>query len=247
MTYTVLHARVRVVIKISMKKIVLLFGLLLSVTMYGQDFARGKELFKQNCAACHNMERKMVGPALQNVVAEQGRDWTKKWIYNSKALIDAGDEHAVEIWEEYNRAAMPAYNYLEDSDLESIVTYLQDYTKDKEERMAAVKESAAPAATGGAVVVANPTTPTYIWIILGIAGVVVIISLFAFQKGMSAIVSITTKSSATNAYLMKKVNMDVDEVNEEFDSFISDEVSKRVDEKVKTLKKDINKKLKDFK
>ena len=229
-----------------MKKIVVLFSLLLSVTMFGQDFARGKELFKQNCAACHNMEKKLVGPALQNVVAEQGRDWTKEWIYNSKALIDAGDEHAVEIWEEYNRAAMPAYNYLEDSDLESIVTYLQDYTKDKEERMAAVKEASAPAA-GGAVVVANPSTPTYIWILLGISAVIVFVSLFAFNKGLQAIVSVTTKSTATNAYLMKKVNMDIDEVNEEFDSFISDEVSKRVDKKVKTLKKDINKKLKDFK
>ena len=230
-----------------MKKTVSIFLLLFSVILYGQDFNRGKELFKQNCAACHNMEKRRVGPALQNTVAEQGRDWTKKWIYNSQALIESGDEHAVEIWEEYNRAAMPAYNYLEDSDLESIVTYLQDYTKEKEERIAAAQKEAAPAATGGAVVMANPSTPTYIWILLGIAVVIVIISLFAFQRGLNAIVKITTKSSATNAYLMKKVDMDVKEVNEEFNSFIDDEVSKRVDKKVKTLKKDINKKLKDFK
>ena len=81
-----------------MKKILLLLVVLLySVTAFGQDFARGKELFKQNCAACHKMDRKLVGPPLQNVVAEQGRVWTKEWIYNSQALIKSGDSHAVEI------------------------------------------------------------------------------------------------------------------------------------------------------
>tara|TARA_B100000925_G_scaffold223941_1_gene172518 strand:- start:1703 stop:2392 length:690 start_codon:yes stop_codon:yes gene_type:complete len=229
-----------------MKKIVLLLMLLCSVTLFGQDFARGKELFKQNCAACHNMERKLVGPPLQNVVAEQGRDWTKEWIYNSKALIDAGDEHAVEIWEEYNRAAMPAYNYLEDSDLESIVTYLQDYTKDKEERMAQVTAEVAPT-TGETTVVQSQPIPTYLWIVLIIAGVITIAGVYAFYVGMNAIVHIVTKTTSTNTFLMKKLNTDSKELEKEFDSLVNKKASKEMKDKVKKLKKELNDKLNKFK
>ena len=221
--------------------------LLSSITTYGQDFARGKELFKQNCAACHNMERKLVGPPLQNTVAEQGRDWTKKWIYNSKALIDAGDEHAVEIWEEYNRAAMPAYNYLEDSDLESIVTYLEDYTKDKEERMAAATKSAPTTTAGNTTVVQSQPTPTYIWIILIIAGIIASVAIYAFYVGMSTIVHLVTKTTSTNTMLMKKQGISSDDLEKEFDSLVEERASKEIKEKVKILKKDLNDKLKNFK
>lgn len=230
-----------------MKKTVSIFLLLFSVILYGQDFNRGKELFKQNCAACHNMEKKRVGPALQNTVAEQGRDWTKKWIYNSQALIESGDEHAVEIWEEYNRAAMPAYNYLEDSDLESIVTYLQDYTKDKEERMAAAKEAAAPAATGEAVVVQSQPTPTYIWVILIIAVIVASVAIYAFYVGMKTIVLLVSKTTSTNTFLMKKFDTDSEELDKEFDSLVDKKASIEINKKVKILKKDLNDKLNNFK
>lgn len=228
-----------------MKKILLLLSLLFSVTIYGQDFAKGKELFKQNCAACHNMEKKMVGPALQDVVKNQGRDWTKEWIYNSNALIQSGDEHAVEVWNEYNKIAMPAYNWMDDSDLESVVTYLEKYKEDKAEKAASLK-AANPTPPQGQVVVQQQPTPTIIWVLFLVVMLVVIVALFALQRGLSTIVNLNSKSSATNTYLMKKVDMEIDEVNDEFDSFIDKEVSKRVDEKVKILKKNINEKLKDF-
>lgn len=221
--------------------------LLSSITMYGQDFARGKELFKQNCAACHNMEKKRVGPPLQNTVAEQGRDWTKTWIKNSQALIKSGDAHAVEIWNEYNQAAMPAYNYLEDSDLESIVTYLQDYTKDKEERMAAATESTPTGTVGSTTVVQSQPTPTYIWIILIIAGIIASGAIYAFYVGMNTIVHLVTKTTSTNTLLMKKQGISSDDLEKEFDSLVKEKASKQVKEKVKILKKDLNDKLKNFK
>ena len=100
-----------------LKKFFLLIVLFTTIT-YSQDYAKGKQLFNTHCAACHKMDKKLVGPPLQDVVELQGKDWTKTWIKNSKALIDSGDEHAVEIWEEYNRAAMPAYNFLPDTELD---------------------------------------------------------------------------------------------------------------------------------
>ena len=105
-------------------RLLLVFLILVSSFSFGQTFERGKELFKQNCAACHNMEKKRVGPPLQGTVGAQGSEWTKEWIKNSQALIKSADGHAVEIWNEYNQAAMPSYSYLPDEDLESLVTYL---------------------------------------------------------------------------------------------------------------------------
>ena len=73
-----------------------------------QDYEAGKQLFRNNCASCHNMEKKVVGPALKNVVKNQGEEWTTAWIKNNQALRDAGDKHANDIFKEYNGMAMPA-------------------------------------------------------------------------------------------------------------------------------------------
>ena len=76
-----------------MKKILIVF-LVLATGFSAQDYEKGKKLFRNNCAACHNMEKRVVGPALKNTVKNQGEDWTKSWIKNNQALRDAGDKHA---------------------------------------------------------------------------------------------------------------------------------------------------------
>ncbi|MBT8235805.1 MAG: cytochrome c, partial [Bacteroidia bacterium] len=81
----------------------------------GGDLVKGKQLFNQNCAACHSLNRKMTGPALANVESrlaeEEGldKDWLYKWIKNSPAMIAEGDAYAVKIYNEYNQAAMTAF------------------------------------------------------------------------------------------------------------------------------------------
>ena len=93
------------------------------------DPVKGKALYNTNCAACHNLDRKMVGPALRNVEArlyeEEGldREWLYSWIRNSSAMIKEGDPYAVKIYEEYNQAAMTAFPQLSDEDLNNILAY----------------------------------------------------------------------------------------------------------------------------
>ena len=227
-----------------MKKTLILL-ILVSSFSFGQSYERGKELFKNNCAACHNMEKKRVGPPLQGTVAAQGREWTKEWIKNSQALIKSGAAPAVEIWNEYNQAAMPSYSYLPDEDLESLVTYLADYNKEKEERQAAAKV-VAPTDTAATTVVQSQPTPIYIWILLIVCGIVAMAALVALAKGLNLIVELTTKTSTTNSFLMKKLNMTSKETDDELDTIIQSKVSEQVDKKVKTLKKDLNAKLKNF-
>ncbi|MCX2719019.1 c-type cytochrome [Lentiprolixibacter aurantiacus] len=95
----------------------------------GGDAAKGKQLFNQNCAACHALNRKMTGPALANVEArlaeEEGLDkeWLYSWIKNSAGMISSGDAYAVRIYNEYNQAAMTAFPTLSNADIDDILAY----------------------------------------------------------------------------------------------------------------------------
>ena len=95
----------------------------------GGDPDKGKQLFNQNCAACHALNRKMTGPALANVetrlAEEEGldKDWLYRWIRNSPAMIAEGDAYSVKIYNEYNQAAMTAFPTLSDQDIDDILAY----------------------------------------------------------------------------------------------------------------------------
>ncbi|AWX45097.1 hypothetical protein HME9304_02107 [Flagellimonas maritima] len=93
------------------------------------DPVKGKQLFNQNCAACHALNRKMTGPALANVetrlAEEEGLDkeWLYAWIRNSAGMIASGDAYANEIYAEYNQAAMTAFPTLSNADIDDILAY----------------------------------------------------------------------------------------------------------------------------
>ena len=121
-----------------MKKLLVILVLITGVFGFSQDYARGKQLFNTHCAACHKMDKKLVGPALNTIVDRQGKEWTKEWIYNNNALRESGDEYAIQIWEEYNKAAMPGYQFLKDEELDDIVEYLAQCQTKKDKAPATV-------------------------------------------------------------------------------------------------------------
>ena len=95
----------------------------------GGDAAKGKQLFNQNCAACHALNRKMTGPALANVETrlyeDEGleKEWLYAWIKNSAGMIASGDAYANKIYAEYNQAAMTAFPTLSNEDIDNILAY----------------------------------------------------------------------------------------------------------------------------
>ena len=91
------------------------------------DIQAGKSLFNANCAACHQLNRKAVGPALSGVTEKYDREWLYKWIKNGTQMIKDGDPQAVAIWEEYNRAVMTNYPQFSNEQIDNILAYT-DYT-----------------------------------------------------------------------------------------------------------------------
>ncbi|HET8803739.1 MAG TPA: c-type cytochrome [Aequorivita sp.] len=89
----------------------------------GGDVAAGEALFKANCAACHKMDAKAVGPALRGVADKYDRQWLYDWIHNSSAMIASGDPVAVKIFEENNKAVMTPFPALSEADIDNILAY----------------------------------------------------------------------------------------------------------------------------
>ena len=93
------------------------------------DPAKGKSLFNANCAACHQLDKKMTGPALRNVEARLAeaegldRDWIYAWIKNSAGVIKSGDAYANKIYNEYSGAAMTAFPQFSNEDIDDILAY----------------------------------------------------------------------------------------------------------------------------
>lgn len=145
-----------------------LVAMLFPIYLFGQDAsgdpAKGKDLFKANCAACHKLEGKLVGPPLGGVTEKKSAEWLHKWIKNSQALIAAGDKDAIAIFEEYNKVPMLAYeSILSDEDINNVLAYVADPVKADAAAAPAAPAAgdatagAAPAATGDAA--ATTTAP----------------------------------------------------------------------------------------
>jgi mono/diheme cytochrome c family protein len=87
------------------------------------DAVVGKQLFNAKCAACHNLDNKMTGPALRGVSARHSKEWLYKWIVNSSALIKSGDAEANKLWAEYKPSVMSAFPELSKTDIDNIIAY----------------------------------------------------------------------------------------------------------------------------
>lgn len=143
--------------------LIILLAFTTSLSAQDGDPAKGKSLFNANCAACHQLDKKMTGPALRNVEMRLsndeglGREWIYAWIRNSSGLIKSGDAYANKIYNEYGGAAMTAFPQLSDDDLSNILAYTA------EEKQA----PAAPVGAAAAAPVASASNGASNEIILG--------------------------------------------------------------------------------
>ena len=152
----------------------------LDLTSQEPDIQKGKSLFNSQCAACHKLNRKLVGPALKGVSAKYEKEWLYSWIKNSSALIKSGDEQAVAIYEEYNKVAMNAFPNLSNDDIDNILAYT-DYVPSK---------PAAPV-SGAPVVVDSGSSFTndIILLLLSFILIVLVVLLILINKTLKNIIS----------------------------------------------------------
>jgi len=88
--------------------------------------SKGEQVFKQNCAACHAMNKVIVGPALNGVGLRgpwaENKENLKKWIKNPNPFI-LNDPYAKQLIEKY-KTPMPPQGQLSEADIDEVIRYI---------------------------------------------------------------------------------------------------------------------------
>lgn len=87
---------------------------------------KGKQLFNNLCASCHNLFKNMTGPSLCGF--EERGPWTDRnsiyqWIRNPAAFIEK-NEYARDLKDLYSGAMMTASPHLSDNEIDEIINYI---------------------------------------------------------------------------------------------------------------------------
>ena len=92
---------------------------------------RGQKIFEMKCEMCHNMEGRMVGPALGDVADRRTSEYMMNIILNPIGMARIHPE-GKKLVQEY-RSVMPFQN-VEKEDARAIVEYLRDYSLNNESK-----------------------------------------------------------------------------------------------------------------
>jgi len=120
----------------------------------------GMALFKANCASCHAIDKKLVGPALTGVWDRwESQEKIVAWVQNSTKLIASGDPYANKIFAEYNKSVMSAFPQLSADQIMDILLYVKNPG-------VAQPAAAAPAAGTTAETTNAGSSNWYIWTLI---------------------------------------------------------------------------------
>lgn len=137
-----------------------------------EAITQGRQLFTGNCTVCHALNEVVVGPALSAVHERRPVPWLKDFIRNSQKVIQSGDAYAVNLYNEYNKTQMPAFNF-SDEELESILAYIKHETDNPTQATAPAPGVGETPAGGGDEEVGIAST--YLGIIVGALIVVLLL------------------------------------------------------------------------
>ena len=151
----------------------ILFLLPFNISTQEPDIAKGKSLFNANCASCHKVNKKLIGPALRGVSEKYEKEWLYSWIKNSASMIKSGDSDAIAIYEEYNKVAMNSFPQLSNNDIDNILAY-SDYIPPKPATVANISSNAE--------VTSSDSTNDIILILLSFVLIVLVILLVLINK-----------------------------------------------------------------
>ncbi len=71
--------------------------------------ARGAEIFKTNCSACHKVDKRFIGPSPRGIMKRRSPEWIMNMILDPQLMVDQ-DRCAKDLLVEFNGAAMANQN-----------------------------------------------------------------------------------------------------------------------------------------
>jgi len=101
------------------------FGPITNVTLGEIDetlAAKGHEIFKAKCTACHKIKKRYIGPALKGVTQRQSPEWIMNMILNPEKMI-VENETAKELLKEFS--APMANQHLTEDEARAVLEYFR--------------------------------------------------------------------------------------------------------------------------
>ncbi|HVG17041.1 MAG TPA: cytochrome c [Chitinophagaceae bacterium] len=89
----------------------------------------GKAIFNSRCAGCHNINKKLMGPALAGVQERRSINWIISFVQSSQSLVKSGDKDAVALFNEFNKIPMPDHADLSADDVKNVVEFIKSESK----------------------------------------------------------------------------------------------------------------------
>lgn len=137
--------------------------------------AEGNKLFTQTCTACHHLQQRLVGPALQGVDQRHDEAWILKFVKSSQTMVLGGDSAAVALFNTYNSVIMPDQNFTDDQ-IRSILAYIKD---SEISRGPVPGEISRPVITSNVSAVSPPKFSDYrFWILYTVTVLLIIVSIY---------------------------------------------------------------------
>lgn len=93
-------------------------------TLAAPPAEEGKTIFAARCAACHNVNKVLVGPALAGVDQRRPIDWIVKFVHSPQTVIKSGDQYAVDLLNKF-KVQMPDHPDLTADNIKSVVEYIK--------------------------------------------------------------------------------------------------------------------------
>ena len=107
--------------RLAFSSLTFLFLFTFNLSAQQGDAANGKKLFNMHCAACHKLDKDLVGPKLGGITETRENAWLKAWIKDNAAFqaVDADAKEAAN----FSPTAMTAFPFLTDQDIDDILAY----------------------------------------------------------------------------------------------------------------------------
>jgi len=97
----------------------------LAPSNHGQAAETGREIFQENCAACHTIGKgKLVGPDLSGVTSRREAGWLIRQINDPEGLIAGKDPIAMQLLKEAANVPMPNLE-LSGADVAAVIAFLK--------------------------------------------------------------------------------------------------------------------------
>ena len=114
------------------KKYVLLGWLLFLgyVLMAAPPAEIGKSIFMTRCAACHNVNKQLTGPALNGIDKKRSTEWIISFVRSSQTMVKNGDKDAIALFEQFNKIPMPDHTDLTEEQVNTIIEYIKSESKE---------------------------------------------------------------------------------------------------------------------